>query len=516
MKHPILRLILAALAGASTTGCTVGPDFHPPVVASPPEWGSEPAGVASATTDGPVDPTWWNRFGDSELSSLVSRLVSQNIDLQTAAERIRQAADQIDIARSQGLPHIDGNSNYAHERQSPNGFISLVQPSPSASYDYDIWTNALSASWELDLFGRVRRAVELQRANTVASVEARHAVALGSIAALAQDYLQLRGMQARIRIARSNLAIARQNVSLVVAQFANGVGTTLAVAQANAQVATVAATIPPLQTAEAALVNAIGLLLAEPPRALEAELDAPAPAPIVPPVVPIGVPSDLVRRRPDVREAEANLHEATAATGIAVADFYPDISLTGKFQLQGRAFLNAFSMPDRAFMAGPSIDLPIFEGGQLRATLRLRRSQQRQAALDFRNTVLQAWRDVDDALTAYDQAQQQRSLTAEAVRDDQAALDAARQSFQQGATDFLNVDAAQQAVLEAEDALAVADTGIETDLVGLYRALGGGWQVADPPAAGKPDVAAIERLTLRKLSPAEVPTGNDRKSDRPA
>ena len=270
-------------------------------------------------------------------------------------------------------------------------------------------------------------------------------------------------------------------MSLVDVQFANGVGTTLAVAQARAEVATVAATIPPLVTTAAALENAIALLLAEPPRALEAELDAPAPAAIVPPTVPIGLPADLIRRRPDVREAEATLHEATAETGVALADFYPDVSLTGNFELQGRNVLSAFSLPDRAFVAGPAIDLPIFEGGRLRATLRLRRSQQREAADDFRNTVLQAWGDVDNALTAYAQGQRQRGLTAEEVRDDQVALDAARESYSQGASDFLNVDAAENALLEAEDALAVADTAIATDLVGLYKALGGGWQVADPP-----------------------------------
>ena len=481
MRRRLALLALAALAASATTGCTVGPDFHPPAVASPAEWGAEPGGVGSATTSGPVDPAWWNSFGDRELSSLVSRLVSQNIDLQTAVERIRQAADETDVARSQGLPQVNGNSSYTHERQSPNGFIALVQPSPAASYDYDIWTNGLSASWELDLFGRVRRAVEARRAGTVAAVEARHAVALASISTLAQDYLQLRGTQARLRIAQRNLVVTQKNMSLVDVQFANGVGTTLAVAQARAEVATVAATMPPLVTTAAALENAIALLLAEPPRALEAELDAPAPAAIVPPTVPIGLPADLIRRRPDVREAEATLHEATAETGVALADFYPDVSLTGNFELQGRNVLNAFSLPDRAFVAGPAIDLPIFEGGRLRATLRLRRSQQREAADDFRNTVLQAWGDVDNALTAYAQGQRQRGLTAEEVRDDQVALDAARESYSQGASDFLNVDAAENALLEAEDALAVADTAIATDLVGLYKALGGGWQVADPP-----------------------------------
>ena len=468
----------ACAAWMALAGCTVGPDFRPLADASPSVWANGPTnGLVSSDA---VDPTWWDSFHDPELSSLVGRLVRQNIDLATAAERVQQADAEREIARAQGLPHVDEQSSYRHERQSPTGFISLVQPAPYAPLVYDIWQNTLTSSWELDLFGRVRRAVEAERADTEEAIAARHAVALDAIATLAEDYLQLRGTEARVAIAERNLAIADHDIALVHDQFANGVATTLSVAQAEAQRDTIAATLPPLAATQAQLVNAIGLLLALPPRALEAELDRTAVAIAVPPVVPIGVPSALLRRRPDIREAEASLHAATANTGVAVAAFYPDVSLTGQFGPDGRIVADAFSLPSRAFTLGPQIDIPLFEGGRLVGTLRLRRSQQRQAALEYRNTVLGAWRDVDDALTAYAQARRTRAEVARASDADRIAFAAARQGYQQGATDFLNVTEAETTLLSAQNQLVTADTDIETDLVSLYKALGGGWQIVDP------------------------------------
>ncbi len=474
-----IRLFLVSAAAAAVAACTVGPDFRQPAVASPPVWGGEPTDVRSATVAEPVDGRWWNSFGDPELSSLVGRLVRQNLDLQSAAERVRQADAQRQITRSEGLPHIDEQSHYLHERFSPNGFISLVQPAPFAPLVFDDWENQLSASWEIDLFGRVRRAVEAQRANTVAAVEARHAVALDALANLAEDYMQLRGTQRREAIAEANLDLAKRDLTLVQSQLANGVGTTLNLANAQATVAAITATLPGLLDTEARTINAIGFLLAEPPRALASELAGPGRQPIVPPVVPVGLPSELVTRRPDVREAAASLHAATAETGVAVASFYPDISLTGQFGGDGRIIGNAFSLPSRAFTVGPQLDLPLFQGGRLVGTLRLRRSQQREAAIAYRDTVLGAWQDVDNALTSYAEAQRTRTEIAGEVRQDEAALGAARQSFTEGAIDFLNVISAQTALLQSEDQLAESDVAVETDLVALYKALGGGWDVAD-------------------------------------
>ena len=474
------RMLAVAVLGVA--GCTVGPDFYPPTVATPSVWGSERTDVPSGTVAGAIDPTWWRSFNDPELVSLVDRLVAQNLDLQTAAERIIQGRAQRQVAAAAGLPQINERSSYMHNRQSPNGFISLVQPAPYAPLQYDIWQNGLNSSWELDLFGKVRRSVEVANAQLQASVENRRGIALSSLAELAQNYLQLRGVQVQIGVAETNLALAEQNNRLVHTRFANGVANTLDLAQAQSQQATVAATLPTLHTQEAALINAIGLLLAEPPRALDTELRKPAALPAVPPVVPVGVPGTLVRRRPDVREAEARLHAATAQTGVAVADFYPDVSLTGAVDADGRIIANAFSLPSRAFQLGPQISIPLFQGGRLRGALRMRKSQQREAALDFQKTVLQSWQDVDNALTAYAEAQRRHREIADAARQNEIALGAARQRYQEGVADFLNVISSQAQLLQSQNDLATSDTEIDTDLVALYRALGGGWEAAEGTA----------------------------------
>ncbi len=349
---------------------------------------------------------------------------------------------------------------------------------PGAPLEFDIWQNGLSSSWELDLFGKVRRSVESAQANVLASIEDRRSLALSTLAELAQDYVELRGTQALLGIVESNLRIAERGTQLVYDRFRNGVGTTSDLAQAEGQQAMVAADVSPLRAQRAALINAIGLLLGEPPRALEAELSPNGKLPAIPSLVSIELLSDLVRRRPDVRAAEARLHAATADTGVAVASFYPDVSLTGIADLNGLRLRDAFSMPARAFDVGPSITIPLFQGGRLTGTLRLRQSQQREAAIAFQKVVLTAWQDVDNALTAYAEEQRRRMRTAEAAAQSQRALSAAQQRYAQGATDFLDVVSSESRLLQAQDCLATDDTRIAIDLVSLYRLLGGGWEVA--------------------------------------
>ncbi len=468
-------------------GCTVGPDFHPPAAGAPQDWQPEHADVASRTVVASIDPQWWNSFADPTLSSLVARAARQNLDLQVAAERILQGRAQREVVASQGLPQVSEQSSYLHTRLSPTGDpVALVTTKPGAPLEFDLYQNGLSSSWELDLFGRVRRGVEAANADTQAAIEDRRGIALSTIAELAQDYLQLRGVQAEQAIAQRNLALAQTDTDLVARRFADGVATRLDMAQARAQQSTIAATLPPLRTQEAALINAIGLLLGEAPRALEAELRPPAAQPAVPPVVPIGLPATLVRQRPDVRQAEARLHSATAQTGVAVAEFYPDVTLMGSFGLQGLRFNDAFSLYSREFQVGPTVSIPLFEGGRLRGTLRMRQSQQREAAIAFRRTLLQAWQEVDNALTAYAEAQRRRLQVAEAAAQNTTALQVARQRYTEGVIDFLNVNATQSQLLQSDNDLASSDTQIATDLVALYRALGGGWEIADATGPTRP------------------------------
>jgi NodT family efflux transporter outer membrane factor (OMF) lipoprotein len=468
------------MLGIALTGCTVGPDYQSPEIKEAPTRSAPNGGdVSSRTVEDAVDIVWWKSFRDFELTSLVERLASQNLDLQTAAERVIQSVAQRQVAASAGLPHIEGQSSATYNGASPNGTLSLFTPAPGAPLDYGLFKDGLMSSWQLDLFGRVRRAVEAADANTLAAVENRHGVALAAVAELAQSYMQLRGTQNLIGIAKRHLRIVEENEELVNTRFANGIATTLDLAQARAQRATIAATLPPLRSREVELINAIGLLLGDTPRALEGELRRAEILPRVPRVAAAGLPGTLVRHRPDVREAEARLHEATAETGVAVANFYPEVALNGAVGVESLRLSNLFSPASAAFAVGPSISIPIFEGGQLRGALALRESRQREAATFFHETVLRAWKEVDDALTAYREAQNRRADVARSVTENKVALQAARQRYSEGAIDFLNVNATQTLLLQSENDLADSDTQIATYLVSLYRALGGGWEIAD-------------------------------------
>ena len=457
-------------------GCTVGPNFERPRVDSPASYGDEPTDVPSRTYGGEVDTRWWMTFRDPELSALVDRLGKQNLDLQSAAERIAQSRAQRDVAASQGLPHIDATPRYTRQRESPNGVASLTEPVPGAPLEFNLFQPMLSAGWELDLFGRVRRAVEAADAQTQSAIEARRGIALSAIAELAQDYMQLRQLQREEAFVRQNLALSQRRVGLVRNRFANGVATTLDVAQAEAQASTIAQDLPTLLSQQAQMINAIGLLLAEPPRSLLDELSKPAAQPPVPPAVPIGLPGALMRRRPDIRQAEADLHAATAQTGVAVASFYPDISLSGSFGFESLKTSSLFDWASRAFMGGAAIDLPIFEGGRLKGTLKLRKSQQREAAIQYRRVVLQAWHDVDNALTGYAEAQHAQADTLATGQANARALKAAEQQYAEGVTTFIDVIQAQAALLQSQDALARSNAQVEIALVALYKALGGGWE----------------------------------------
>jgi NodT family efflux transporter outer membrane factor (OMF) lipoprotein len=466
-----------SVVGALLAGCTVGPRFERPNPPTPSVWHVTPGDGTSDVTTAAIDETWWTHFQDPELDSLVQRLVRQNLDLASASERVIEAQAARKVTASAGMPNVGASVSQSHERISATGTSTLVTHPGGAPLEYNDWSGGLSASWELDLFGRVRRAVEAADAGSAAADEARRGVALDALAELADNYMTLRGAQAREAIVQRNLETATHSLALVENQYANGIGNNLDVARAKATRESIAALLPDLQTTEQQSINAIGLLLAQPPRALQAELAPVKDLPLLPPSVPAGLPSALLRRRPDIREAEARLHQATAQTGVAVASFYPDVSLTGSVGTEGLSFGNLFALPSRAFSLGPSIDIPIFEGGRLHGMLKLRRAQQREAAIAYQKTVLQAWRDVDNAMTAYGNTQRRRSELAQAVSQDRNALAAATQRYQQGSSSYLEVDSAQSALLAGEDNLVQADMVLRQELVALYKALGGGWSV---------------------------------------
>jgi len=451
----------------------------------------------------PVDAEWWTRFNDPALTSLVRRIAAGNLDVRAATARLAQSRAQRGITAADQFPQLNGNASYTRERQSRQGVISIFGgsggagtgtagtqsnglggrqggiPSTVPLAPFDLFQGGFDASWELDLWGRVRRAVESANASLEASTEAQRAQLLSSIAEVARDYVQLRGTQETLRITRDNLSTAEQSAKLTTERVRAGLATDLDVANARAQLESTAANIPQLEQQEAQTINAIGLLLGMPPAALQSELSPRKPVPPVPPRVPVGLPSELARRRPDIRQAEAQLHAATADIGLAKADFYPRLTLSGSVALQALQVKNlGFSANTYSF--GPSLTIPIFEGGRLRRTVELREAQQQEAAINYQKTVLQAFTDVDNALIAYAAEQRRRSRLAEQAVQSRRALNLAQSRFRQGVSDFLEVLTAQRTVLAAEQQLSDSTATVSANLVALYKALGGGWE-ADLP-----------------------------------
>jgi NodT family efflux transporter outer membrane factor (OMF) lipoprotein len=475
-------------------GCTVGPNFeHPSSWWSLSSWFKQEPAAAPPAPSVPVvepfDPHWWTVFKDPQLTSLEDKLAAANLDVREADIRLAEARAQLGVTAADGLPQISGNLAYTRGQESRQGIFALSPARPGQSTGalyrpYNLFQAGFDASWEVDLWGRVRREVESSGAQVQASEEAERDTLVTAGAELARDYVTLRGTQLKLQITRENLDVSNQNLKLTQERAAGGVTTDLDVAQAAAQVESTAAVIPGLEQQEAQLINAISFLLGQQPRSLEVELAAPRPVPPVPPTVPVGLPSELARRRPDVREAEAQLHAATANVGVAVADFYPSFTISLNPSFQGLQVHDLWNTGAGTYTFGPNITLPIFEGGRLTRSLELRGAQQQEAAVTYQYTVLRALHDVDDALTAYDKQQRQRLHLEQAVVQNRRALDLARQRYEQGVSDFLQVLIVQRDLLAAELALADSTTTVSTNLVQLYKALGGGWEADLPEKNG--------------------------------
>ena len=458
-----------ALLGA----CTMGPDFERP---KPPDmpllWNSE-------TAPEPAKPDWWSVFGDAKLTALEERVAEQNLDVRTATLRLMESRAQRQVTAAGEFPTVNGNAVYQRIKPSAKGpFGALTQGAPVNSMDF--YQYGFDASWEPDLWGKVRRSVEAADAQIDASAEARRDALVSVLAEVARDYLQLRGIQTQLRISKANEVTATEILDLTRKRAKDGMSSQLDVANAAAQLAITQSDIPQLEQRQAQSINQLSFLLGQPPGALEDELIDAEAVPPPPPRVPVGLPSELAQRRPDIREAEAQLHAATAQIGVAKANFYPSITLSATAAMQAMTFADLANWGARSFTAGPLVSIPIFEGGKLTGTLRLTETRQQEAALDYQRTVLSAWEDVADALVAYQAEQRRREQISVAVEENRKALKLARSQYSDGFASFLQVLTAQQQLLSAEQKEADSITTVSANLVALYKALGGGWETTFP------------------------------------
>jgi len=463
------RLVFAALAclAALATGCAVKQPYTPPVAAVPPAW--ETAGQVQTGGGDDTLATWWSAFGDPQLTSLVRRAVAGNLDVRTALSRVREARASMRAARAPRRPSVDASGS---ARVSGTGSEAGLG---GTTQQYSL---GLDASWELDLFGGIQSGVDAATATAEARSADLQDVLVSLAAEVALDYIDVRSAQQRLEIARSNVGLQEQTLELTQLRQQAGLGTDLEVQQALSSVETTRAQIASLEAQVERAVHALSVLIGQPPRALSAEVSAPGPIPMAPLTVAVGVPADVIRRRPDVRLAERQLAAQAAQVNVARADLYPTFRLAGSIGLESLNIARIV-LPGASFWsASPSVSTRLFNRTQLHENLAVQRERQTQAAVTYESRVLDALQDVEDSLTSLAQEDVRRGHLSAAADAAQQAADLSLQLYTAGLRDFRDVLDNQRSLLTLQDSLASSTASVSTDLVRLYKALGGGWSAA--------------------------------------
>ncbi|MCW2318992.1 NodT family efflux transporter outer membrane factor (OMF) lipoprotein [Rhodoblastus acidophilus] len=419
----------------------------------------------------PAPRDWWRLFGDSRLSDLVAQAIDANLDLKSASERIAASEALLGLTDAANQPQLGAGADYTRAAISGH---SPLHDLGAPTTPFNTWRIGLQASWEIDLWGRLAQLQQGSLERRDAGVADYEGARISIAAETARTYLLLRGVQAQLQLNADAAELARAEIPLAESRIRNGVVGRAALDVARAGLDKVAAERAALSERRDRLANALAALLSRGPHDLDAFLGV-APPPRLPTTLPAGVPSQLLQRRPDIAAAEARLRAAAAEVGAAEADFFPRINLKGGFAKEAYTVSELGSWASRAYSFGPTVYLPIFDGGRLKSTLALSQAQQREAAIGYQQTVLRAWREADDALDAVAAARQKLKQEESAKRHYDDALAAVRRGFDQGAADQSSVLAARRAVLAVSGARLEALVAAQLAVVELFRALGGGW-----------------------------------------
>ena len=464
VRHRFASVLISVfgLAVLTLSGCVVGPNFIPPQTAVPAEWtggAKAPEVRPPVATAGESDITqWWHQFNDPLMTALVEEAVKANLDLKIAETRLRQARASRGVAAGGLLPSVNASGGYQRlQKAGVSGSQGLFQ-------------TGLDAEWEIDLFGGRHRNLESADAGVVASMENIRDAQVSLVAEVALNYIQLRGYQQEIIIAQNNLRAQQQTAEITRKRFNVGFASALDVANADATVATTEAQVPVYETSERQAIYALSVLLARPPADLLVRLSTHGSLPAVPTEVPSGLPSSLLRRRPDIRASEAQLHVATAQIGVAIADYFPTFSLTGAVNWNSNQLRTMLSRSNLSFGVGPSVSWSIFHGGAIESNVHFQEALRDQAFITYQKTVLTAFQDVENALIAFAKEQQHSKALKNSVAANRKAVDLSLLLYTEGQIDFLNVATAQRSLYLAEDALVQSSRTIATDLIALYKA----------------------------------------------
>jgi multidrug efflux system outer membrane protein len=491
------RSLSAAILMACLGACKVGPNFVPPQEPTPEKYAES---APAANTDAPPDSAWWNQFHDAQLDQLEHQAASGNLGLKVAYLRILEARIQVQATRAQGLPSLNGTASYTREQLGLAGIAKAKGldsgSTPPAVQDLvsslekptNLYQLGFDASWELDLFGKVRRSVEAADAQSRQAVESKNDLLVSLEAEIAQTYFQLRAAQVLQQMTIALIAEQREVVDLASSRQQHGLGSEADVQTARGQLASLEAQLPQYEQTIASSTHALAVLCGQTPEGFDAALGTASELPALPQMVPVGIPSTLARRRPDIRNSEAALHAATAQVGVSVASLFPQVSLTGSVGLRNTDTRYLFDWASKFYSAGPSISVPIFNGGALMANVRLSRTEAAAAALSYRSTVLNALQEVEDGLSSLREDADRSASLNTTVDADQRALDINFDAYRHGLVTYVAVLTLQLQTVQARQQLAQALLTQIIDLIKLYKALGGGWQtspdvarVSDPP-----------------------------------
>lgn len=470
--------------------CLVGPDYERKDPAQPEAFTETlRRGVESrpAELDG-----WWSRYGDPLLDSLIERAHAKNLDYKIAEARVREARALVTIAESGLYPQLSANAGYRYQRISQNGLAGAVGTSgiPNFKRDQDLYDVGFDATWEIDIFGRIRRGLEAAEATAEASVEARRAVLVSLIGEVARSYVECRGSQAQLAIGRIQLESQQKTVNLTKARVDAGLSSELDLAQAVAEVEATKSRLPVFEAAERQSIYRLGVLLGEVPGSIAKELEPAKPIPVPPPSIAVGLPSDLLRNRADIRQAERQVCAANARIGAAIAEKFPRFSLSGNFGYRSVESNDLISNPSNFFSIFPAVSVPLFQGGRLDANVELARAREEQVNLEFQQTYLLALEEVENSIARYTREQDRRDALRSSVSSSERAYQLSLSLYDQGLTDFLNVLVNQRILLQRQIELVASESLVSLESVSLYKALGGGWEYAEAHCPTAQDVAA--------------------------
>lgn len=458
--------LLSVLMVLFAAGCAVGPNYKRPPIAAPEavRGAAGPAETASL-----ADSAWWEIFHDEALEGLIDQALKNGYDVRLAAARVEQARANAGIARSEFFPRVDYSAQWSRSRES-----QALAPGVGAISLHDV---NLGASWEIDLWGRIRRSSEAALARYFASEEARRGVLLSLISETATDYFQLRQLDLRIEIAKRTRSAFQETYDLFNRRLEAGMASALETASAEATLASVAGQVPQLESQSVALENAISLLLGRNPGPIAR--GAALTDQFLPPEVPAGLPSDLLRRRPDLREAEQRLIAANANVGVAMASFFPTISLTGALGGVSSDVSDLFG-PGKTWSIAAGLTGPLFRGLKLKNQYDVRVAEWEEAKAQYERTVTNAFAEASSAIVAHQKLAEAEKEQARAVAAFRQAVTLSNQRYVSGFAGYLDVLQAEQNLFPAENALAQLRFNRLANFVQLYKALGGGWNIQDP------------------------------------